>query len=106
VNGFIDHLYTPLGTTSTYSSIANLHNSYITTAHANPIPAWSVFTSRCLVTALNNDDSPVSVLTSLQSGKYPTTLLKLEVTLRLTVSMSWCRAPSGAYDQIYSYITI
>jgi hypothetical protein len=27
--------------------------------------------------------------------------VKVEVTLRLTVSMSWCRAPSGAHDQIF-----
>jgi hypothetical protein len=30
--GFIDHLYTQLGTTSNYSAIANLHTSQITTA--------------------------------------------------------------------------
>jgi hypothetical protein len=36
VNGFIDHLYTPLGTTSTYSAIANLHNLQITRALAKP----------------------------------------------------------------------
>jgi hypothetical protein len=27
--------------------------------------------------------------------------VKVEVTLRLTVSKSWCRAPSGAHDQIF-----
>jgi hypothetical protein len=34
VNGFIDHFYTPLGTTSNYSAIADLRNSQITTAPA------------------------------------------------------------------------
>jgi hypothetical protein len=32
--GFIDHFYTPLGTTSNYSAIANLHTLQITTAPA------------------------------------------------------------------------
>jgi hypothetical protein len=36
MNGFIDHIYTPLGTTSNYSGIANLHNSQINTAPAKP----------------------------------------------------------------------
>jgi hypothetical protein len=34
VNGFIDHLYTQLGTTSNYSATADPHNSEITTAPA------------------------------------------------------------------------
>jgi hypothetical protein len=34
--GFIDHLYTQLGTTSNYIAIANLHNSQITTAKSFP----------------------------------------------------------------------
>jgi hypothetical protein len=34
VNGFIDHLYTPLGTTSNYSVIVNLHTLQITTTPA------------------------------------------------------------------------
>jgi hypothetical protein len=36
VNGFTDHLYTPLGTTSNYSAIANLHTLQITTAPPKP----------------------------------------------------------------------
>jgi hypothetical protein len=31
VNGFIDHLHTPLGTPSNYSAIADLHTLHITT---------------------------------------------------------------------------
>jgi hypothetical protein len=34
--GYIDHLYTLLGTTCTYSAIANLHNSQITITPAKP----------------------------------------------------------------------
>jgi hypothetical protein len=34
MNGFIYHLYTPLGTTSNYSAIGNPHNPQITTALA------------------------------------------------------------------------
>jgi hypothetical protein len=36
VNGFIDHLYTRLGTTSNYSAMTNLHNSHITTVTTKP----------------------------------------------------------------------
>jgi hypothetical protein len=35
-DGFIYHLYIPPGTTSNYSTTANLHNSQITTASAKP----------------------------------------------------------------------
>jgi hypothetical protein len=42
VNGFIDHLYAGLRTTSNYSATNNLHNSQITTAPAKCIhPAVS-----------------------------------------------------------------
>jgi hypothetical protein len=36
VNGFIDHLYTPLRTASNYSAIANRHTLQITTAPTKP----------------------------------------------------------------------
>jgi hypothetical protein len=57
---FIDHLYTPLKTTSNYNAIANLHNSQITTAPAKPFPARRVFTSRYLQTASNSGDFSAS----------------------------------------------
>jgi hypothetical protein len=60
VNGFIDHLYTPLGTTSNYSATANLHNSQITTAPAKPFLSCCVFISRSLTTASNSGDSSAS----------------------------------------------
>jgi hypothetical protein len=67
VNGFIEHLHTPLGTTSKYSAIADLHTLHITIAHAKP-QFFLVFPSRCLVPALNNRDSSTSVLTPLPAG--------------------------------------
>jgi hypothetical protein len=36
MNGFIDQLYTTLGTTGNYSATANLQNSKITTPLVNP----------------------------------------------------------------------
>jgi hypothetical protein len=78
--------------------------------HAKSTPDCSVFTSRCLVTALNNGNSSASVFTSLLSDKYSTihwtvnrtitpsrltslvelnwTHCQVKVTLRLTVSQS------------------
>jgi hypothetical protein len=62
------HLYTPLGTTSNYSAIADFHTLQINTAPAKTFPACYVFTNRSLVTASNSEDSSASVLTSLLSG--------------------------------------
>jgi hypothetical protein len=77
VNKFIDHLYPPLRTTSNYSAIADLHTLQITTESTKHFPAYCVFTSRSLATASNSEDSSASVLTSLRSGEYPKTELKL-----------------------------
>jgi hypothetical protein len=60
MNGFIDHLYTPLGTTSNYSATADLHTLQITTAPAKPFPACYVLTSRFLATTSNSGDSSAS----------------------------------------------
>jgi hypothetical protein len=60
VNGFIDHLYTRLETTSNYSATASLHNSQITTAPAKRFPVCCVFTSRSMATACNSGDSSAS----------------------------------------------
>jgi hypothetical protein len=49
MNEFIDTLYPPLGTTSNYSAIADLHTSEFTVTHALGL---SVFTSRILATDL------------------------------------------------------
>jgi hypothetical protein len=47
--GFIDTLYTPVGTTINYSAIADLHTLQFTVTHAL---GYSVFTSRILATDL------------------------------------------------------
>jgi hypothetical protein len=60
-------IYTPLGTTSNYSTIVDLHTLQITTVHAKP-QFFLILPSRYLVTALNNADSSASVLTTLPSG--------------------------------------
>jgi hypothetical protein len=44
--GFIDHLYTQLGTTSNYIATANLHASQIITKHTKSFAACCVVTSR------------------------------------------------------------
>jgi hypothetical protein len=62
----IDHLYTRLGTTNNYSAIADLHTSQFTRAHA--MSSQSAFSSRFLVTDLNNGDSSPSIVTPLSPG--------------------------------------
>jgi hypothetical protein len=61
---FIDYLQ--IVTTGNYGIIAKLHNLQITKAHAKS--SQSAFTSRFLVTYLNNGDSSAFVLTSLPAG--------------------------------------
>jgi hypothetical protein len=63
VIGFIGHLYTPVGTTSNYNTIADFH----TTNHST-LSSQSDFTIRYLVTNLNNEISPASMYTSLLAG--------------------------------------
>jgi hypothetical protein len=60
MNGFIDHLCTPLGTTSHYSAIADLHTLQVTTAPAKSFPARYVLTSRSLATVSNSGGSSAS----------------------------------------------
>jgi hypothetical protein len=66
--GFIDHLYTQLGTESNYSATANLHNSQITTASANPFPACYVFTGLSQATASNNGETSATALKCFLNG--------------------------------------
>jgi hypothetical protein len=40
VNGFTEHIYTPLGNTRNYSATANLHTSQIAAAHTKHFPAY------------------------------------------------------------------
>jgi hypothetical protein len=55
-------------TTNNYNTIADFYTLQITTHFC---PACSAFTSRCLVTSLNNGDCSTSVLTSSLSVEYP-----------------------------------
>jgi hypothetical protein len=66
VNRFTGHLYTPLVTTSNYNAIANPHTLQITITHASS--SQFGFTSRVLVTDINNGDSSASVLSLLLSS--------------------------------------
>jgi hypothetical protein len=61
VNGSIDRLHTPLGTTNIYISIAKIHTSQITTASAKHFPACFFSNSRSLSTASNSGDSSISL---------------------------------------------
>jgi hypothetical protein len=60
VDRFIDHLYTPLGTTSNYSAIADLYTLQITTAPAKSSPVCGFSNSHSLATACNGGDSSAS----------------------------------------------
>jgi hypothetical protein len=73
VTQIIGHLYTPLATTSNYNAVTIPHTLQITRPHAKS--SQFAFTSRFLVTHLNNEDPSASLLTSLLSGEYPTTEL-------------------------------
>jgi hypothetical protein len=64
VNGFIDHVYRRLVSTSRYSTTANLYNSQITTAPAKPFPACSSFIICSLAMASNIGDLQLHALTS------------------------------------------
>jgi hypothetical protein len=57
---YILDLLTPLGTTSNYSAIADLHTLQITTAPAKHFSACYIVTSRYMVTPSNSGDSSAS----------------------------------------------
>jgi hypothetical protein len=83
VNGFIDDLYTPLGTTSNQSAVTDLHTIHIATAHAKP-QSVIVSPNRFLVTDLNNGDSSASLPTSVLSGEYSTAELNAPAVMVTT----------------------
>jgi hypothetical protein len=64
VNVFIEHLQ--VVATNNYNTIPT--STLYKLLHAKSSPACSVFTSRCLVIALNNEDSSASVLMLLPAG--------------------------------------
>jgi hypothetical protein len=105
VTRFIDHFTTRLRTTSNYSAIANLHALHITAANTKSSSAYSVFTSRFLVTDYTSWDPSASTLKPFQAGHRLTTELSQSQSHIATdghsVSKSWCRTPSGDHDQIF-----
>jgi hypothetical protein len=70
VNGYIDHLYTGLGTTGNYSAIANLHNLQFAVTRTLGL---SVFTSLILVTDFNTGTITFSLNYALQIPLYNST---------------------------------
>jgi hypothetical protein len=83
MNGFINHLYTPLRTTSNYSTTANLPVHKL--LHTKSSPACSVFNSRSLATASNSGDSsaPCAQILSSQPPKQNSNQNWLLTTIRL-----------------------
>jgi hypothetical protein len=98
--------YTQLGTTSNYSTTANLHNSQISTTPAMPFSACCDFTSCSQATASNSGDFSASlsqVLSTIDSLAETAFQLSLSIMSRPTVSRPislGIKHPSGAYDQI------
>jgi hypothetical protein len=94
----------PLGTTSNYSAIANLHNSQITTAPAKLFPACYVFNSCFLATALTVEIIQLHALTSLLSGEYPANELLSTQLQRHLFSASLAELDLTANPQLNSLI--
>jgi hypothetical protein len=86
--GYIDHLYTPLGTASNCSAIAELHSLQITTATTKPSPACCVLNSRSLATALTVEIIQFPALTSLLSGEYPASELGVNCQINYSIISS------------------
>jgi hypothetical protein len=70
--GIIDYFTTRLGTTSNYSSIAEHHNSQITTTPTKSFPVRYVFTSHSLATASNSGNSSASRDQVVSERRIPT----------------------------------
>jgi hypothetical protein len=86
VNGFIEPIYTQLGTTSNYSAIANLHSLKIIASNTKSSPACSEFTSRFLVTASNSEYSSASALTPFPADHRFTDELRLIFSLAYNIT--------------------
>jgi hypothetical protein len=80
----IGHLYTPLGTTSNYSTTANLHTLQITAVNTKSPPACRVFNSCSLATM---EILQLPAFRSFLSSEYPTTELSQFPSARLGSSL-------------------
>jgi hypothetical protein len=104
--GFIDHFNTQLVITLNYSAITNLHTLQTTSAHVKSFPAYSVFSSGCLVTASNNAYSSASVLKFfLNGGSLPTEISRCQSHFTIDglppISSSWRQAPRDSRPDIF-----
>jgi hypothetical protein len=95
---------------NTYTHDSELLNtSEITTAPAKSLPACCVFTSRSQATSSSSGDSSASrtqVLYSQPPVQKSLTASQSQshiATDSQSVSLSWCRTLSGAYDQKFVY---
>jgi hypothetical protein len=102
LNGFIDHLYTRLWTTSNYSPIAYLHTLQITTAPAKPFPTCCAFMSNSWQRLLTVEILQLPALRSFLSSEYPVVertqfrSAESESYVRTdgqSASLSWNKAP-------------
>jgi hypothetical protein len=82
VNGFIDHLHSPLVTTSNYSATANLHTLQFTAVNTKSSLARSVFNSRFLVTDVNSGYSSASLAQVLP-------VRRISRNWTLSIPLSW-----------------
>jgi hypothetical protein len=106
VNGFIDHLHTPIGTTSNYSAITNLHTLQITTVPAKPFPVCCFITSHLLATASTNGDSSGSCAQVLLSQlPMQNSLLTVNSTIAPSLLSLHSRAQLNFQHPIIFFIT-
>jgi hypothetical protein len=97
----IGHLYTQLVITLNYRVNADFHNLQVFSSSSD-------FTSSCLVTDSNNVYSPAPGPSLLWTAaplqlnySYQSQSQSYIATDGRSISKSWCRAPSGAHDQIF-----
>jgi hypothetical protein len=117
---FIGHLCTPLGTTSNYSAVANLHTLKITAAPIKTLRACRVFNSCTLSAASNTGDTSSSRAHTVTLRRISRNWTLVDLTIAPSLLSLPCRAllicqPSteltswidskGSCDKSQSYIT-
>jgi hypothetical protein len=106
IGGLVDHLYTPLRTTSNNSDITDLHTLQNITVSDKPFPACCVFTSHSLATASNGGDtsaSHVQVLVTVACEKLLLTVNYNTICFQppLQNSTDWLHQFSSFYNHFY-----